>query len=196
MESIAKKIKIACIERDTNVTKLAAKLGLSKENFHAQLKRDNFRVTDIEKIANALDYNVKISFIDKVEVPVNEYTLNEAIMRDDINKKVNTASLRDEKVDSKIDFVHSMPEEDTFYINVAKLYNKLDIKHKLRKTKDFTGQDLVMYTIGDGAVPDHFLNQQYDGEKMYEALQGMELKEEIPSEWLNQFIINEAEDGK
>ena len=65
MESIAKKIKIACAKKDTNATQLAAKLELSKENFHAQLKRDNFRTNDIIKIAEALGYDVEANFIDK-----------------------------------------------------------------------------------------------------------------------------------
>ena len=65
MESVSKKIKVACVKKDTNVTQLAAKLELSKENFHAQLKRDNFRTNDIEKIADTLGYNVEINFIDR-----------------------------------------------------------------------------------------------------------------------------------
>ena len=65
MESIAKKIKIACVKKDTNVTQLAGKLELSKENFHAQLKRDNFRTNDIERIADTLGYDVEMNFIDR-----------------------------------------------------------------------------------------------------------------------------------
>ena len=65
MESISKKIKIACVKKDTNVTKLAAKLELGKENFHAQLKRDNFRTNDLKKIAGTLGYDIEINFIDK-----------------------------------------------------------------------------------------------------------------------------------
>ena len=65
IESVTKKIKLACVQKDTNVTQLAAKLELSKENFHAQLKRDNFRTNDIEKIAGTLGYDVEVNFIDK-----------------------------------------------------------------------------------------------------------------------------------
>lgn len=63
--SISKTIKVLCTIRDTNVTQLGSLLGLSRENIHAQIKRDNFKLSDIEKMADSLNYDVKISFIDR-----------------------------------------------------------------------------------------------------------------------------------
>ena len=62
---IAKSIKVLCAYRDINITQLGYKLGLSKENFHAQIKRDNFRINDIVKIADTLGYDINIQFVDQ-----------------------------------------------------------------------------------------------------------------------------------
>ena len=69
---IAKSIKVLCAYRDLNITQLGYKLGLSKENFHAQIKRDNFRINDIVKIADTLGYDVNIQFVDQVNGRVVE----------------------------------------------------------------------------------------------------------------------------
>jgi hypothetical protein len=70
--SIAKALKILCAYRDTNITQLGAKMDLSKENIHGQIKRDNFRYTDIVKMADLLGYDVDIQFIDRAtNTPVN-----------------------------------------------------------------------------------------------------------------------------
>jgi hypothetical protein len=65
MQSMKTLINVACKAKDTNVSQLAHDLNIGKENFHMQLKRDNFRINDIEKIADKLGYNVELSFIDK-----------------------------------------------------------------------------------------------------------------------------------
>ena len=63
--SIAKSIKVLCAYKDTNITQIGAKLGLSKENLHAQLKRDNFKVNDVIKLADTLGYDLQIKFVDR-----------------------------------------------------------------------------------------------------------------------------------
>jgi hypothetical protein len=63
--SISKTIKVLCTIRDTNITQLGNLLGLSRENIHAQIKRDNFKMSDIEKMADSLNYDVKLIFVDR-----------------------------------------------------------------------------------------------------------------------------------
>lgn len=63
--SIAKTLKVLCAYKDTNITQVGAQLGLSKENIHAQIKRDNFKLNDIIKIADTIGYDTRLQFIDK-----------------------------------------------------------------------------------------------------------------------------------
>ena len=63
--SIAQSIKILCAYKNINITQLGKKLNKSKENFHAQIKRDKFQFKDIVKIADILGYDVKLQFVDR-----------------------------------------------------------------------------------------------------------------------------------
>ncbi len=58
----AEKIKILCGRRGMSVSALAAALGKSPANFMNQLKRDDFRISDLEKIAAALDVDFVCDF--------------------------------------------------------------------------------------------------------------------------------------
>jgi DNA-binding Xre family transcriptional regulator len=60
-----KVFKKMMIDKEVKQIDLADSLGLSKENFHAQLRRNNFRITDIIKIADILNYDVNLQFIDR-----------------------------------------------------------------------------------------------------------------------------------
>lgn len=63
--NISEAIKILCIKRNTSVAELSVKLGNSKQNLFNKLYRNDMKISDLEKIAEALDCNLKIEFIDK-----------------------------------------------------------------------------------------------------------------------------------
>ena len=46
-------------------SELAHRLGISPQNLHNKMKRDNFTESDLREIANALNCNLKIQFISK-----------------------------------------------------------------------------------------------------------------------------------
>ena len=58
-------IKILCIKRNTNVAELSVKLGNSKQNLFNKLYRNDMKTSDLKKIADALDCDLKIEFIDR-----------------------------------------------------------------------------------------------------------------------------------
>ena len=55
-------IKLLCANEDITLTELAEKLNKSQANFSKQMKRSNFRVSDMEKIADALGYEFTYEF--------------------------------------------------------------------------------------------------------------------------------------
>ena len=55
-------IKLLCANEDVTLTELAEKLGKSQANLSKQMKRSNFRVSDMEKIADALGYEFTYEF--------------------------------------------------------------------------------------------------------------------------------------
>lgn len=55
-------IKLICANEDVNLTELAEKLGKSQANLSKQMKRSNFRISDMEKIADALGYEFTYTF--------------------------------------------------------------------------------------------------------------------------------------
>lgn len=65
MVSIATELKKLMLDRNITQTALAEKLGYTKQGFNNLLGRDNFKVTDIEKIADALGYDMIITFTSK-----------------------------------------------------------------------------------------------------------------------------------
>lgn len=44
---------------------LAARLGETPQNLNNKMKRDDFRVSELEKIAHAMGYRVEVRFIDE-----------------------------------------------------------------------------------------------------------------------------------
>ena len=60
-----KKIKSILIFKDTSITDLAGKLDKSPQNLSNLLKKDNFREKELEQIADALDCDLRIEFIDR-----------------------------------------------------------------------------------------------------------------------------------
>lgn len=55
-------IKLLCANEDVTLTELAEKLNKSQANFSKQMKRSNFRVSDMEKIADVLGYEFIYEF--------------------------------------------------------------------------------------------------------------------------------------
>lgn len=62
---IRKEIKKILIEEDLTQGDLAERIGTSQQNFNAKLKRDNFSNKEMQEIADALGYELKIEFIKK-----------------------------------------------------------------------------------------------------------------------------------
>ena len=44
---------------------LAARIGETPQNLNNKMKRDDFRVSDLEKIADALGYKLVVKFVDE-----------------------------------------------------------------------------------------------------------------------------------
>lgn len=60
-----KKIKSILIYKDMTITDLSEKLGKSVQNLSNLLKKDNFRESELVEIADKLDCDLKIEFVDK-----------------------------------------------------------------------------------------------------------------------------------
>ena len=54
-----------CGYRDVKLSDLANRLDKSTSNFYQMLKRDNFRENELEEIANALNCDLSIKFVDR-----------------------------------------------------------------------------------------------------------------------------------
>lgn len=64
---ISKEIKKILIDEDLTQAELAEKIGTSQQNMNAKLKRDNFSNKEMQEIAEALGYELKIEFIKKTD---------------------------------------------------------------------------------------------------------------------------------
>ena len=65
LNRIEKKIKAMLIERDKNLSWLAKQLNTSQQNLGSKMRRNNLYSRDIEEIAEALGYELKIEFVKK-----------------------------------------------------------------------------------------------------------------------------------
>lgn len=61
----SKTIRMILAYKDMNISSLADKLNTSRPNLSQKFQRDNFSEKELLKIANALDCDLKISFIDR-----------------------------------------------------------------------------------------------------------------------------------
>ena len=59
------RIKELLKEKGITQKELAEELGITKDNLSHQLTRNNFRVKELEKIANILGYDLIIEFRDR-----------------------------------------------------------------------------------------------------------------------------------
>lgn len=62
---ISKDIKKILIDEELTQAELAERIGTSQQNMNAKLKRDNFSNKEMQDIAEALGYELKIEFIKK-----------------------------------------------------------------------------------------------------------------------------------
>ena len=64
--SMVEAIRIACVKRgNISESELARRVGVSPQNFHNKMKRENFTETDLREIAEALGARLDIAFLDK-----------------------------------------------------------------------------------------------------------------------------------
>lgn len=61
---ITKAIKTMILNRDVKHIDVANQLGYTKQGFSNLLKKDNYKLDDIIKIAGILDYSVQLTFVD------------------------------------------------------------------------------------------------------------------------------------
>lgn len=62
---ITKKIKKILIDESITQTELAKNLNTSSGNLTNKLRRNDFRISELEEISEALGYELKIEFIKK-----------------------------------------------------------------------------------------------------------------------------------
>ena len=60
---MSNKIRILMIERNMKMKDLAERLGFGASNLANKLKDDNFRVSDLERIAEILDCDLEVNFV-------------------------------------------------------------------------------------------------------------------------------------
>ena len=62
---IAQDIRICMIKRNMKTKDLAEKSGQSRQNITNKLRNNDFKTSELEKIANALNSDLRIQFIDR-----------------------------------------------------------------------------------------------------------------------------------
>lgn len=65
MLTVAEKIKILLNRNRITTAVLADRLGISRQNLSNKLSRNNFTEKDIYAIANALELDIEINFINR-----------------------------------------------------------------------------------------------------------------------------------
>lgn len=60
---ITKKVKRLLVEADMNATQLAEKIETTQSNLSRKMKNESYSITDLIKIAEALDVKLEINFI-------------------------------------------------------------------------------------------------------------------------------------
>lgn len=59
-------IKLCCVKRgDITEAELARRTGQTPQNMNNKYKRNTFKVSELEKVAEALDADLRIVFVDK-----------------------------------------------------------------------------------------------------------------------------------
>ncbi len=58
-------IRIACVKRNISIAELARRSNQTPQNFNQKMRINNFKVEELEKIADALNCGLEIHFVDK-----------------------------------------------------------------------------------------------------------------------------------
>ena len=61
--TISEQIKVLCVRCNISTAELARRLGKSPQNFNAKMKRESFKISDLEEIALVMDSKFERSFI-------------------------------------------------------------------------------------------------------------------------------------
>lgn len=61
--NLSEQIKVLCVRSNISVSELARRIGTSPQNFNAKLKRETFTISDLEKIAQAVNCTFERTFI-------------------------------------------------------------------------------------------------------------------------------------
>ena len=62
---IAKKIKICLLQKNIQMKDLAERTNQTQQNLTNKMRSNNFRVSELEEIAAALNAKLEVKFIDK-----------------------------------------------------------------------------------------------------------------------------------
>lgn len=63
---ISEYIRLCCVKRgNISEAELARRTGQSPQNLHNKYKRNAFKIAELEKVAEALDADLVVSFVDK-----------------------------------------------------------------------------------------------------------------------------------
>ena len=60
---IAEKVRILAVKSKTSVQQIAEKSGQSSANLYNKLSRNDFKLSELERIANAVDAKVEVNFV-------------------------------------------------------------------------------------------------------------------------------------
>lgn len=64
--NIREYIRLCCVMRDNiSESELARRMGQTPQNLNNKYKRNTFKVAELERIADALDADLQIKFIDR-----------------------------------------------------------------------------------------------------------------------------------
>lgn len=60
---IAEKVRILAVKSKTSVQQIAEKSGQSSANLYNKLSRNDFKLSELERIANAIGATLEVNFI-------------------------------------------------------------------------------------------------------------------------------------
>lgn len=61
-KTIAESLKIVLVKKNTNIAKLAERMGVSSTTLYSKFKRGNFTCKDLDEISKALGLTYEVSF--------------------------------------------------------------------------------------------------------------------------------------
>lgn len=61
--TISEQIRVLCVRNNISVAELARRIGTTPQNLNAKLKRETFTISDLEKIAKAVECSFERNFV-------------------------------------------------------------------------------------------------------------------------------------